>query len=108
MRSVAGGTVRVARAREVEPTRRILRIGYSYDHPVEPGAVDSLGRPAVSNSGLLFGSWQADVAAQYMPMQDRLAQADLLNTWTTPIGSTVVAILPGCHEGGFVGETLVA
>ena len=95
-----------ARARETDPARRIVRISYSYDDAVEPGERDVHGRPAVSNVGLLFGSWQADVAAQYVPVQARLAQADLLNTWTTPIGSTVVAILPGCAEGGFVGETL--
>ncbi|WP_062465339.1 Dyp-type peroxidase [Demequina soli] len=85
----------------------IVRMGFSYDDPVEAGAVDAAGRPAVSNSGLLFGSWQRDVDAQYVPMQRRLARADLLNTWTTPIGSGVWAIPPGCEEGGFVGETLL-
>lgn len=104
--TVINPVAHAARARETDPAKRIVRMGYSYDDPVEPGALDSLGRPAVSNVGLLFGSWQADVATQYVPLQDRLAQADLLNTWTTPIGSAVFAIPPGCEQGGFVGETL--
>ncbi|WP_062527106.1 Dyp-type peroxidase [Demequina rhizosphaerae] len=97
-----------ARAHVSDPAQGIVRIGYNYDDPVEAGAVDTQGRPAVSNVGLLFGSWQRDVDAQYVPMQRRLAQADLLNTWTTPIGSAVFAIPPGCEEGGFIGETLFA
>ncbi|WP_062380937.1 Dyp-type peroxidase [Demequina pelophila] len=97
-----------ARAHETDPTRMIVRLGHSYDDPVEDGSLDSRGRPAVSNVGLLFGSWQADVTAQFVPLQERLAQADLLNEWTTPIGSGVWAIPPGCAEGGFIGETLFA
>ncbi|MDN4477721.1 Dyp-type peroxidase [Demequina sp. SYSU T00039] len=104
--TVINPAAHAARARETDPARRIVRLSYSYDDDVEPGALDSLGRPAVSNVGLLFGSWQADVAAQYVPVQDRLAEADLMNTWTTPIGSAVFAVLPGCEQGGFVGETL--
>ncbi|MDN4476030.1 Dyp-type peroxidase [Demequina sp. SYSU T00192] len=106
--TVVNPAAHVARARVEDPSSRIVRIGYNYDDPVEAGAVDTQGRPAVSNVGLLFGSWQRDVDAQYVPMQRRLAEADLLNTWTTPIGSGVWAIPPGCEEGGFVGETLFA
>jgi len=106
--TVVNPAAHVARARETDPALRIVRIGYNYDDPVEPGALDSQGRPAVSNVGLLFGSWQRDVSTQFTPMQERLAEADLLNTWTTPIGSAVFAILPGCADGGFVGETLFA
>ncbi|WP_062389127.1 Dyp-type peroxidase [Demequina iriomotensis] len=104
--TVINPAAHAARAHVADPAQGIVRIGYSYDDPVEAGAVDGEGRPAVSNTGLLFGSWQRDVDAQYVPMQERLAQADLLNTWTTPIGSGVWAIPPGCEEGGFVGETL--
>ena len=32
----------------------------------------------------------------------------MLNEWTTPIGSAVYAIPPGCAEGGFVGDVLFA
>ncbi|WP_062467361.1 Dyp-type peroxidase [Demequina maris] len=106
--TVVNPAAHVARARVEDPALRIVRIGYNYDDPVEAGALDSQGRPAVSNVGLLFGSWQRDVATQFTPLQERMAEVDLLNTWTTPIGSGVWAIPPGCAEGGFVGETLFA
>ena len=61
----------------------------------------------MSRSGLLFGSFQADVSRQFTPLQRRLDELDLLNTWTTPIGSAVFAIPPGCEAGGYIGETLL-
>ncbi|GAA2552135.1 dye decolorizing peroxidase [Neomicrococcus aestuarii] len=88
----------VARSRSAVPGERILRRSYNYD--------DAPTGSEVSNAGLIFISYQADVDRQYVPLQHRLDELDLLNQWTTPIGSAVFAILPGCHEGGFVGETL--
>lgn len=88
------------RARTDDPSQRIFRRGFNYDE-----------RPAgasVSESGLLFVSFQADVDAQFVPIQQRLSDLDLLNEWTTPIGSAVFAIPPGCAEGGYIGETLLA
>lgn len=88
------------RARPDDTTQRIFRRGYNYD---ERPAGD-----AVSESGLIFVSFQADVDAQFVPIQRRLDQLDLLNEWTTPIGSAVFAIPPGCAAGGYIGETLLA
>ena len=86
------------RARMADRTQRIARRGHSF--------VDIID--GVTVSGLLFGSFQRDVTAQFVPIQESLAAADLLNIWTTPVGSAVFAIPPGCAEGGFVGETLFA
>ncbi len=80
-------------------TQQIFRRGYNYD--VEGSA------EAVSDSGLLFISFQADIDRQFVPMQRRLDELDLLNEWTTPVGSAVFAVLPGCADGGYVGETLL-
>ncbi|MBF4561290.1 Dyp-type peroxidase [Microbacterium sp. VKM Ac-2870] len=88
------------RARPDDTTQRIFRRGYNYD---ERPAGD-----AVSESGLIFVSFQADVDAQFVPIQRRLDQLDLLNEWTTPIGSAVFAAPPGCAAGGYIGETLLA
>ena len=88
------------RARSDNPDERIYRRGYNYD--------DAPGGGSVSNSGLIFVSYQADVARQFVPLQRRLDELDLLNSWTTPIGSAVFAIPPGCGPGGFIGETLLA
>ncbi len=89
----------IRRARPDDPSQRIVRLGYNYDEPARGGDDAEVG--------LLFGSLQADVDAQYVPIQERLAEADLLNVWTTPVGSAVFAILPGCDEDGFLGDTLL-
>ncbi|TQS43107.1 Dyp-type peroxidase [Cryptosporangium phraense] len=89
----------VTRAHVSDERIRILRRPYSYD-----GEPDAGGVP---DSGLIFASYQADVGAQYLPIQRRLAEQDLLNQWTTPIGSAVFAIPPGCAEGGWIGEQVL-
>ncbi|MEV0898450.1 Dyp-type peroxidase [Actinoplanes sp. NPDC049802] len=89
----------VTRARITDPRFKILRRPYNYDE-----APDAQGRP---DSGLIFASYQADITRQYLPIQRRLAEKDLLNEWTTPIGSAVFAIPPGCAEGGWIGEQVL-
>jgi dye decolorizing peroxidase len=88
----------IRRARTDDPRQRVFRRAYNYDLAPE---VDQ-----TSNSGMVFTSYQHDVTAQFLPLQRRLAEVDLLNEWTVPIGSAVFAIPPGCAEGGHIGETL--
>ncbi|WP_369916138.1 Dyp-type peroxidase [Plantactinospora sp. KBS50] len=90
----------VARAHVTDDERKILRRPYNYD-----GAVTPQGH---ADSGLVFASYQRDVTRQFVPIQRRLAEQDLLNQWTTPIGSAVFAIPPGCPEGGWIGQHLLA
>lgn len=78
---------------------RIFRKGLNYTHDDESGGTES---------GLLFLSFQADIARQFIPMQHRLDLADLLNEWTAATGSAVFAILPGFREGGWLGETVLS
>jgi len=89
----------MARARPVEAHERIFRRAYNYQGPPSGDAL--------SDSGLIFTSFQADVERQFTPIQRRLDELDLLNEWTTPVGSAVFAIPPGCAEGGFIGDTLL-
>ncbi|MBG0817747.1 Dyp-type peroxidase [Planomonospora sp. ID82291] len=89
----------IRRARVTDPGLRIFRRVYNYD--------EGLSADGRADSGLLFASYQADVARQFLPIQRRLAEADLLNEWTTPIGSAVFAVPPGCAEDGWIGETLL-
>lgn len=96
------------RSRSTNPDEQIFRRAYNYEDVPEDlleGTADE--KTSVSNAGLLFASYQADVAAQYMPIQQRLADLDHLNIWTTPIGSAVFVIPPGAEEGQFVGEALL-
>lgn len=88
----------IARAAPRSGAERFLRRPYSYDDGLAGGT---------SNSGLLFAAYQADIAVQYLPVQQRLAQQDLLNDWTTPVGSAAFALPPGCALDGYIGEGLL-
>jgi hypothetical protein len=89
----------IRRAHVRDPTMRILRRAYNYD--------EGLTAEGRSDSGLLFASYQADITRQFIPIQKKLAKLDLLNAWTTPIGSAVFAVPPGCSPTGWIGETLL-
>ncbi|MEW1937714.1 Dyp-type peroxidase [Dietzia maris] len=88
----------IARARQRNRGEAMLRRPYNYDDPPEGGEI--------SNSGLLFTAYQADPVRTFVPVQQRLAEQDALNTWTIPIGSAVFALPPGAPEGGYVGQGL--
>ncbi|MFI7453465.1 Dyp-type peroxidase [Nonomuraea sp. NPDC049714] len=90
----------IRRARTADPAARILRRPYNYD--------EGLSKDGTSDSGLLFASYQADVERQFVPVQRRLAEGDLLNEWVTAIGSAVFAIPPGCAPDGWIGDGLLA
>jgi deferrochelatase/peroxidase EfeB len=82
----------------------MLRRGYSYDDGWDPAASDGAGR---LDAGLFFMAYVRDPVAQFVPMQQRLANADALNRFITHVGSALFAILPGAPEGGYVGQTLL-
>lgn len=91
-----------AHARRSHPTmngdRRIFRRGANY--------VEIRGRRA--ESGLIFQSFQANLADQFVPIQRMLDIEDALNEWTTAVGSAEFALLPGFSKGGWLGETVVS
>jgi dye decolorizing peroxidase len=89
----------IRRARVDDPAARILRRPYNYD--------DGLAADGTPDAGLLFAAYQADVDKQFVPIQRRLDEGDLLNEWITAIGSAVFAIPPGCGPDGWIGETLL-
>lgn len=93
---------RDAHARRSHPSvnggARIFRKGANYE------VVDR----AVPETGLLFQSYQADLAGQYVPIQRSLDELDALNEWTTAVRSAELAVLPGLSEGSWLGEKLLA
>lgn len=93
--TVIPGFAHIRRARTDDPRQRFLRRGYNYD--------DGAGRDA----GLVFVTFQADVAEQFVPVQRRLDELDLMNTWTTPIGSAVFAVPGGVAPGEYLGQRLL-
>jgi dye decolorizing peroxidase len=95
---VVDDAAHLRRAHARAPHERFLRRPYSYDD----------GAGGARASGLVFVTYQADPVRQFVPVQTRLAQMDLLNLWTVPIGSAVFAVLPGAREGEILGEALLA
>lgn len=92
---VIDGAAHVRRAAPQEPHERFLRRPYMYED-VEPD-----GR---TSTGLLFAAYQADPVRQFVPVQRRQAEGDLMNLWIVPVGSAVFALLPGCPEGEWLGQ----
>jgi deferrochelatase/peroxidase EfeB len=81
--------------------QRILRRGYSYSEPPEPGS-------GQIDAGLLFICFQRDPQRQFVPLQRRLADSDALNHHTLHTASAIFACPPGAKPGGFIGEGLFA
>ncbi len=90
----------IRRARTDDGSQRILRRPYNYTESPAAGQI--------SNVGLVFIAFQADLEHQYLPLQHQLAQLDLLNQWTTPIGSAVFAIPRGFASGEYLAQELFA
>jgi len=89
----------IALARHRTADEQFLRRPYNYDDPPDTGQT--------TDSGLIFAVYQRNPAAQFTPVQQRLAAADALNRWITTIGSAVFAILPGASDGGYLGQSLL-
>ena len=84
----------VRRAHSTDPGERIFRRSTNYDEGGE--------------SGLLFACYQRDPLTQFVPIQRRLDELDLLNEWVEHTGSAVFAILPGFTSVTGLGDTLLA
>jgi dye decolorizing peroxidase len=95
---VVDDAAHLRRAHATAPHERFLRRPYSFDD----------GQGSSARSGLVFVAYQADPARQFVPVQRRLAELDLLNLWTVPVGSAVFAVLPGAAEGEVLGEAMFA
>jgi dye decolorizing peroxidase len=88
----------IRRAAPQESGERIFRRPFSYDNGMNArGSMDV---------GLLWTAYQRDIAKQYLPIQRRLEQLDLLNQWTVPIGSAVFAIPGGVQGSELLAEAL--
>lgn len=84
----------VRRSHSTDPNERILRRAVNYDDGDE--------------AGLLFICYQRNPLQQFVPIQKRIDEGDLLNEWVTHVGSAVFAMLPGFSPGESIGATLFA
>ncbi|WP_141502594.1 iron uptake transporter deferrochelatase/peroxidase subunit [Paenibacillus luteus] len=78
---------------------KILRRSFSYSSGMDhkTGQLDA---------GLLFICFNRDSHKQFIPMQQKLGQSDLLNEYIVHTGSALFACFPGVREGGYIGESL--
>lgn len=91
--SVIPDYAHIRRAHSTDPNERIYRRAVNYDDGEE--------------QGLLFVCYQRDPLKQFVPIQQRLDDLDIMNEWITHVGSAVFAVLPGWNAGGMLGETLL-
>ena len=89
----------IRRAHSDDPQFRFLRRPLNFD--------DGFTEEGSPNSGLIFAAYTTNITERFLPVQRSLAELDLLNLWTVPIGSAEFVIPPGCAEGGFIGEQLL-
>ena len=88
----------IRRAAPAAAGERIFRRPFSYENGFsENGSLDV---------GLLWSAYQRDISAQYLPIQQRLDELDLLNKWTVPTGSAVFGISRGVQGSEVIGEAL--
>ena len=59
-------------------------------------------------SGMLWTAYAKNLWKQYLPVQQRLAEFDLLNKWTTPVASATFAIARGFEPGEVIAQELFA
>jgi dye decolorizing peroxidase len=88
----------IRRAAPQNVSDRMFRRPFSYE-----GQPASDGTPDV---GLLWTAYQRDMTKQFIPVQRRLDELDLLNQWTVPIGSAEFAIAGGVARGEVIAQAL--
>ena len=88
----------IRRAAPKQTQDRIFRRPFSYE-----GSPSSEGK---SDVGLLWTAYQRDMSKQFVPIQQRLDELDLLNKWTVPIGSAEFAIAGGVQPGEVIAQAL--
>jgi dye decolorizing peroxidase len=88
----------IRRASAENPQEQFFRRPFNYQ---VTGATNS-----ELESGLLWTAYARDLSKQYVPVQKRLANFDLLNKWTTPVGSSVFAIARGVTGDEILAEEL--
>jgi dye decolorizing peroxidase len=96
--SVIPDFAHIRRATPQSVTDRMFRRPFSYE-----GQAASDGTPDV---GLLWTAYQRDMTKQFIPVQRRLDELDLLNEWTVPIGSAEFAIAGGVVSGEVIAQAL--
>jgi deferrochelatase/peroxidase EfeB len=99
--------VRLA-APESNDGAQVLRRGYSYDNGVAFFAErwPPWRQATTFDAGLLFVCYQRDPRTGFSRIFEKMAKFDMLNQFTTHVGSGLFACPPGPRPGEFVGQRL--
>ncbi|WP_206956531.1 iron uptake transporter deferrochelatase/peroxidase subunit [Trinickia acidisoli] len=58
------------------------------------------------DAGLLFIAHQSDPRTAFVPINEKLSKFDMMNQFTTHVGSAIFACPPGVKQGSFIGAGL--
>ncbi|KVG38468.1 peroxidase [Burkholderia ubonensis] len=58
------------------------------------------------DAGLMFVAHQRDPRRGFIPINEKLAKLDIMNQFTTHVGSAIFACPPGAQPGSFIGAAL--
>ena len=82
--------------------QKLLRRGYSYTDGID-------SRTGLLDAGLFFLVYQKDPRKQFIPIQRKLGQRDLLNEYIRHTGSAIFAVPSGLSAAGdYYGKSLFA
>jgi deferrochelatase/peroxidase EfeB len=89
---------------------QILRRGYSYDNGVTFIAErwPPWRQATTFDAGLLFQCYQRDPRTGFAKIFENMAKFDMLNQFTTHVGSGLFACPPGVNPGQYIGQGLFA
>ena len=99
--------VRLAAA-ESNDGAQILRRAFNYDNGVTQIAErwPPWRQLVTFDAGLLFQCYQRDPRSGFTKMFEKMAKFDMLNQFTSHVGSALFAIPPGVQPGEFIGQGL--
>ncbi len=58
------------------------------------------------DAGLMFVAHQRDPRKGFIPINEKLAKLDIMNQFTTHVGSAIFACPPGAQPGSYIGAAL--
>ena len=87
---------------------QILRRAFNYDNGVTHIAErwPPWRQLVTFDAGLLFQCYQRDPRAGFTKMFEKMAKFDMLNQFTTHVGSGLFACPPGAKQGEYIGQKL--
>ena len=87
---------------------QMLRRGYSYNDGASAYAErwPPWRQGILYDAGLFFAAYQRDPRTSFIRVNQALSMQDMMNQYTTHVGSGIFACPPGAKEGSYIGAPL--